>query len=668
MTRDSTVKQTPWEYPLEARVIIHGLVDSPGLNGCAGTVKSLLKNFQRDAHTSVETLLALNCRQVIELDGNTNPQDADQSMPITKTAILLRPSNLLYEPRELKSLNEEELKAILKFKKVDMPGIVKKNNEKQTLQHAVMKCLRPVIRKYNLSKKEITHEIGGVLTEAHAVAKFEEHGTQNFAGAITTKLIASTKTVEIPPVNDSDPPLELLGGLVLPEGRTNEIPQDTVFARLHRPRKPVKMTMAKKGALLLQDNPIGMEYFHKITEGALTITFMEDLEREDFMIILWKNCESTEPIAHIQFMPSYTKSGGYDIHTVSHFPEMNINQIKLRHHLKFHLWYRIFRTAAALLSVNFRLNLHGLLMDHYQADNKWNHALDLSISMADAKFICCDRNTVAGLLSVGEALEATGSHDKAALIYKDLAKLMAERRVSNEDMVANSFMPHEFAGTAFLRAKKYEAALNQYLLALKRLLMEADHDFLLTNDNYTTHILTKVFRAHGIASQKNHLARYSLALLMSVAGFTFPGAEEAKSSLYLLQPRYMFSPDNALNALVRAIEESCSGQQFSEFLASYLIVDKWTVPMEVSERTGPLRSAKHEARYEIKRRHGTNHVGGANGCDNPSCTFNKRTGAGWEWYDCTCGGVVYCSSTCQTADWPQHKKVHKLLMKTKSKK
>jgi hypothetical protein len=44
------------------------------------------------------------------------------------------------------------------------------------------------------------------------------------------------------------------------------------------------------------------------------------------------------------------------------------------------------------------------------------------------------------------------------------------------------------------------------------------------------------------------------------------------------------------------------------------------------------------------------------GCANPSCPLDAAAQAGTKWLQCSgCRAVVYCSSTCQRADWKDHK-------------
>lgn len=87
-------------FPTEARVILHGLLKAPDLNGKKGVVRSALSSAGR--HTVY----------IEELDKSVG----------------LKPSNLMYEPIALESLSVKELKMVLKYKNkqpVDISGMEK---------------------------------------------------------------------------------------------------------------------------------------------------------------------------------------------------------------------------------------------------------------------------------------------------------------------------------------------------------------------------------------------------------------------------------------------------------------------------------------------------------------------------------------------------------------
>lgn len=81
------IMKTPDYYPVEARVVLKGLVKAPELNGKVGIVKSGLTNGRQ--HVLVEEL---------------------------NKSVALKVSNLSYEPRSVDSLSVKELKKILKSK------------------------------------------------------------------------------------------------------------------------------------------------------------------------------------------------------------------------------------------------------------------------------------------------------------------------------------------------------------------------------------------------------------------------------------------------------------------------------------------------------------------------------------------------------------------------
>ena len=76
-------------FPIEARVVLHGLVNAAELNGKIGIVKSTLQNGRQ--HVLVEEL---------------------------SKSVALKPSNLAYEERPIQSLSTKELKVILQQKHV----------------------------------------------------------------------------------------------------------------------------------------------------------------------------------------------------------------------------------------------------------------------------------------------------------------------------------------------------------------------------------------------------------------------------------------------------------------------------------------------------------------------------------------------------------------------
>ncbi|KAG7361747.1 hypothetical protein IV203_036848 [Nitzschia inconspicua] len=79
------------DFPLESRVILHGLVNAPELNGKVGIIRSTLNDAGR---------------QSVYL------QDE-------KKTVGLKPTNLKYEPRSVDSLSVKELKLVLKAKGID---------------------------------------------------------------------------------------------------------------------------------------------------------------------------------------------------------------------------------------------------------------------------------------------------------------------------------------------------------------------------------------------------------------------------------------------------------------------------------------------------------------------------------------------------------------------
>lgn len=76
-------------FPVEARVVLHGLVKSPTLNGKTGCVKSALTNG----------------RQHVYIDEDSK-------------SVALKPANLKYEGKDIETLSAKELKAILRSKLV----------------------------------------------------------------------------------------------------------------------------------------------------------------------------------------------------------------------------------------------------------------------------------------------------------------------------------------------------------------------------------------------------------------------------------------------------------------------------------------------------------------------------------------------------------------------
>jgi hypothetical protein len=87
-------------FPLEARVILHGLVKAPELNGKTGVIKSVPTNGRQQVHLE---------------DSNNN--------------VALKVDNLKYEGREIATLSVKELKLVLKHKHVpdtELGGITKR--------------------------------------------------------------------------------------------------------------------------------------------------------------------------------------------------------------------------------------------------------------------------------------------------------------------------------------------------------------------------------------------------------------------------------------------------------------------------------------------------------------------------------------------------------------
>jgi hypothetical protein len=78
-------------FPIESKVILHGLTKSPELNGKAGVVRSDLNDSGRQSVFIVES----------------------------SRTVSLKPCNLKYEPRTVESLSAKELTAILRVKGVD---------------------------------------------------------------------------------------------------------------------------------------------------------------------------------------------------------------------------------------------------------------------------------------------------------------------------------------------------------------------------------------------------------------------------------------------------------------------------------------------------------------------------------------------------------------------
>jgi hypothetical protein len=79
------------DFPLESKVILHGLTKSPDLNGKVGIVRSGLNDAGR------QTVFILDSKRIVGL----------------------KPCNIRYEPRTVESLSAKELTAILRIKGVD---------------------------------------------------------------------------------------------------------------------------------------------------------------------------------------------------------------------------------------------------------------------------------------------------------------------------------------------------------------------------------------------------------------------------------------------------------------------------------------------------------------------------------------------------------------------
>jgi hypothetical protein len=120
-------------FPLEARVILHGLVKAPALNGKRGVVKSSLNPAGR------YTVLV---------------EDDDKT-------VSLKPANLHYQPRTVESLSIQELKLLLKSSGKQVSDAEMTGMDKSALQNMVSELLA-------LVGKENDNDIAALLAKAQA--------------------------------------------------------------------------------------------------------------------------------------------------------------------------------------------------------------------------------------------------------------------------------------------------------------------------------------------------------------------------------------------------------------------------------------------------------------------------------------------------------------------
>ncbi|KAL3911657.1 MAG: hypothetical protein SGARI_001543, partial [Bacillariaceae sp.] len=629
MPRASAHEDSPWEYPLEARVELKGLTQNTRLNGQSGTVISLLRNCVKSFYTTHLNLESVNARQVVRLHA-------------TNKTMLVRPKNLCYLPRSLKTLNKEECLVVLGHKEVP----VENDQDLESLRSAILAHLRPLVQWYKWQEKETAREIGGLLAEAHACRHVQQYFTE-WTSLCELKLCETT-TVVIPADSDNDPPQQWLGGLSVGMG-TDKIPQNTFYARLHRPGKPPQAPfMTKEAVALLENEPKGRELFQQLCEGPLKITYDQDLENEKFHIITSVPSLGDDSCAVLHFFPAYNPSiGGYRPQMIEMLSFHDLPHKKICHEIRTHLLHRFFRAMAAYLSPKFRYAVYDNLKETYQRQKKWKLMVDLSIAMADAKFISGDEDTALGMLDVGEALEATGEHEKAAFVYKDMAALMDENRLTNQLQIIRRHSPHNFAGVAWYRIGKYEAAMREYLLSLKTLVSQSSGKCLVNHCD-TNELLNKIVQTydctfdaalqkgediHGEEIGKAQTAFQTYLALLNAAGYQHDDPkgflERAKQWLQVLRPQHKASHDAAQAALGRTIQRSTSMSQFNELLINdCLVADhaKFKTRSRIIDTgadTKKFLSTKRQARNDMDRRYNIKGVHAAQGCDNPSCEMKR---------------------------------------------
>jgi hypothetical protein len=154
----SSTEEPVLVFPLEARVILHGLVKAPDLNGKVGIVKSSISNAGRYS---------------------VHIEDANKTVG-------LKPINLRYEPRTVDSLSVKELKMILKSKKVDESEI--KGIDKTELQTMVSEL--------------VTDE--GELPELLAKAKSSPAPTPAAAAAARTRTTSTAASNNVDPMQAAE--------------------------------------------------------------------------------------------------------------------------------------------------------------------------------------------------------------------------------------------------------------------------------------------------------------------------------------------------------------------------------------------------------------------------------------------------------------------------------
>lgn len=255
----------------------------------------------------------------------------------------------------------------------------------------------------------------------------------------------------------------------------------------------------------------------------------------------------------------------------------------------------------------------------------------------------CLHETAGWQCGLGEALEAKGFHEQAALVYAEAGRHLHLAKHPK----TYSFMVN--AGLASKRHGDYETAEYYYCLALQSLSFECEHD---EYKKDVFHALTNLFLMYYDVESTPLNLLATLAHLLCASGGD-PGGDIKRSSVMNTRPLkavYKNASEEQMCRVLQSIIEKATS--VSEMRAAILgCCDPRVAIIDMGTKTGArnTRESKDHARNFL--RGGDQRFAGYIACCS-ACGERKQEK---KLLICVCSSTYYCDKACQKDHWPQHK-------------